>query len=128
MSREELIQEQIEKGIVPDGIDADAYRLVFSALKKDTKTKLSDDFAKRVSSLAFARKKSFDWDKFFLFTGLFTLIAALGYAVVATEFTFSMGSLQFLSNYSYFVIFAIGVVALLQWIDKKILKTTSTQF
>lgn len=128
MSEEELIQEQIENGSIPDGIDADAYRLLFSALKKDTQARLPDDFAKRVSSLAFARKKSFDWDKFFLFTGLFMLIAALGYAVVATEFTFSMGSLQFLSNYSYFVIFAVGVVALLQWIDKKILKTTSTQF
>lgn len=128
MSEDELIQQQIENGSTPEGVDADAYRLVFRALKTDLKGALPDDFAKRVSSLAFAPKKSFDWDKFFLFTGLFALIVALGYAIVASEFTFSMGSFQFLANYSYFVIFAVAVVALLQWIDKKILKTASTQF
>ena len=126
MSEDELIQRQIENGNAPDGIDAEAYRLVFSALKTDLKVKLSNDFAKRVSSLAFTPKRSFDWDKFFLVSGLFALIVALGYAVVATEFIFSMGSFQFLSNYSYFVIFAIAVVALLQWVDKKIIKTTDT--
>jgi len=128
MNEDELIQQQIENGNVPDGIDADAYRLVFRALKTNLKTELPDDFAKRVSSLALAPKKSFDWDKFYLFSGFLALIVALGYAVAATEFAFSMGSFQFLSNYSYFVIFAIVVVALLQWIDKKILKTTNTQF
>jgi len=128
MNEDELIQRQIENGTIPEGIDGEAYQLVFRALRTDIKGKLPDDFAKRVSALAFARKKSFDWDKLFLFTGLFAIIVALGYAVAATEFSFSMGSFQFLSNYSYFVIFAIAVVGLLQWIDKKILRTTTTQF
>lgn len=125
MSEDELIQQQIENGSATEGIDADAYRLVFRALKKDTAPELRNDFSKRVAAIAFAPKKSFDWDKFFLFGGFFLFLCVLGYAVLATEFTFSAGAFQFLSNYSYFVIFAVALVAMLQWIDKKILKTHS---
>lgn len=129
MKEDERIQQQVEKGIKEDGVDAEAYRLVFRALKKEeTLAKLPDDFGSRVSTLAFAKRKSFDWDKLFLLSGLFALLGALGYSIAATEFALSLGAFQFLSNYSYFVIFAIVVVGLLQWIDKKILKTTNTQF
>jgi len=124
MSEDELIQQQIENGKAPEGMDADAYRLVFSALKKEPSPRLREDFAKRVSALAFTPKKSFDWDKFFLFGGLFTLLCVLAYAVLATEFIFSLGTFKFLSNYSYFVIFAIAMVMLLQWIDKKMIRTS----
>jgi hypothetical protein len=127
MSDDELIQQQIEDGKATEGMDADAYRLVFSALKKDPAPQLRDDFAKRIVARAFAPKKSFDWDKFFLFGGIFTFLGISGYAVLATEFTFSLGAFQFLSNYLYFIIFAIVIVVMLQWIDKKILNPSSAQ-
>lgn len=126
MSEDEQIQHQIENGKTPEGAEADAYRLVFHALKKEPATALPDNFAKRVSSLALAPKKSFDWDKFFFVAGLLAFICALGYAVFATSFTFSVGTFQFLANHSYFVIFAIAVLALVQWVDKKILKAATT--
>ena len=62
MSEDELIQQQIDNGGVPEGMDADAYRFVFRALKKESAPELRDDFAKRVAAIAFTPKKSFDWD------------------------------------------------------------------
>src|SRR5690242_19472656 len=106
MSDEELIQEQLENGIIPDGADADAYHLVFHALRKEPSATLPTDFAERVSYLAFKPKKSFDLDKFFLILGLFGFACVLGYAIGVSDFAVSMGSLRFLANYSYFLIFA----------------------
>jgi hypothetical protein len=101
---------------------------VFRALKNEHGEKLPDDFARKVSIRAFNAKKSFDWDKFFLFGGLFVFLCVSAYAILATQFTFNVGAFQFLSGYSYFVVFAIAMVALLQWLDKKILKTPHAQF
>jgi hypothetical protein len=126
MSEDELIQKQIEEGTTPDGMDADAYRMVFHALKKEPDVNLPNDFAMRVASIAFAPKKSFDWDKFFLFAGLFALVIALVYAIVVTDFKFSAGAFQFVNEYPYLMVFAVAIIGVLQWIDRKILRATDS--
>ncbi len=127
MNADESIQKQIEEGNIPSGVDADAYRLIFQSLKKEPNFKLSADFAQRVSSMAYSQSKSFDWDKFFLFAGFFALTIAMVYAIAVTDFTFSVGSFQFIKDYSFLLIFAVGVIALLQWIDKKLLRVSNSR-
>ncbi len=122
MNADESIQKQIEEGNIPSGVDADAYRLVFQSLKKEPNIKLSTDFAQRVSLMASSRSKSFDWDKFFLFAGIGAFGIALIYAIVATDFTLSLGAFQFVSDYSFLFIFAIAIIAVVQWLEKKLLK------
>ena len=80
MSNDELIQKQIAEGSYPQGMEGDAYRMVFRALKKEPSIKLPDDFAERVAFRVLASKKSFDWDKFFLFGGLWFGSLGLSFA------------------------------------------------
>lgn len=126
MSEDELIQKQIEEGNTPHGIDADAYRVVFRALKKEPGISLPDNFAQRVASLAFAPKKSFNWDKFFLISGIVSLIIALTYAIAVTEFKFSFGEFKFLSTYPVLFVFGTLFIIALHLLDKRFIHPTSS--
>jgi len=122
MNVDESIQKEIEEGKFPSGVDADAYRLIFRSLKKEPNMNLSADFAQRVSLMAGSRSKSFDWDKFFLFAGFGAFSIALIYAILATDFKFSLGAFQFLSDYSFLFIFAVAFITGAHWLEKKLFK------
>ncbi|GHN00217.1 hypothetical protein WSM22_17060 [Cytophagales bacterium WSM2-2] len=124
---DELIQIQVEEGSIPVGVDAEAYRMVFSALKKEVDFKLPDDFASRVASLAQAPAKKTDWDKIFLFGGLFAFAIAMIYAIAITKFTISAGAFLFLKDYSLLFALVIIVLISLQWLDKKLLRNIHSQ-
>src|SRR5260370_40685946 len=98
MNADESIQKQIEEGNIPSGVDADAYRLIFQSLRKEPNFKLSADFAQRGSPMANSQSKRFDWDKFFLFAGFIALTIAIVYASAVTNFTFSVGPCQFITD------------------------------
>ncbi len=126
MNQEELIQKQIEEGNTPQGMDGEAYRLVFRALKKEPTHNLSSDFAKRVASLAQAPSKGFDWDKFFLFAGIGVFGIILLYAAAVTNFTPSFGAFQFLKGYPMIIVLAVLLIAVGQWLDTRIIRKINT--
>ncbi len=117
--KEELIQKQIESGSVPDGLDGQSYKIVFNALKKDPEFVLPTNFAHRVAAMAPSKAKAFNWDKFFLISGLISFLMVVIYAIVMINATFSVGVFSFFSGYPGLIGFAILFVILLNWIDKK---------
>ena len=123
MSEDELIQKQIEQGNIPLGIDGDAYRFVFSALKREPNFKLSADFATKVSALT-SSEKSFNWDKLLLIGGGVGFVAALIYAIISVKTSFSVGVFTFVSGYQGLIIFGAIFILLLNWLDKKLIRTT----
>jgi hypothetical protein len=116
---DELIQQQIEKGISTPGIDADAYKVVFNAIKKEPQLKLSSDFASKVA-LRVSSEKSFNWDKFLLIGGGIGFVLALIYAIGSVEATFSFGAFTFLSSYQGLLVFGVIFILGLNWLDKKL--------
>ena len=116
---DEFIQKQIEEGVPTFGTDADAYKVVFSSLKKETHLKLSADFANRISLLA-SPEKSFNWEKFLLISGGIGFFAALIYAIVSVHATFSFGAFTFLSSYQGLLVFGVIFILILNWLDKRL--------
>ncbi|MBS1487541.1 MAG: hypothetical protein JST43_08110 [Bacteroidetes bacterium] len=121
MNKDELIQNQIESGCIPEGTDAEAYRVVFSAVRKEPSLKLPDDFVVRVSSIALTSKKTFDWDKLILFGGLGIFVFVLGYVVAITGFKISFGKFSFLASHAPLISFAIVFILFLNWLDKRLI-------
>ena len=119
---DEFIQKQFEEGIAPLGPDADAYKVVFSALKKEPHIKLSADFANKISLLA-SPEKSFNWEKFLLISGGIGFLAAFIYAMVSVNVTFSFGAFSFLSSYQGLLVFGVIFILVLNWLDKKLMHT-----
>jgi hypothetical protein len=116
---DELIQRAVEESQPAQGPDADSYRLVFTALKKNPELSLPAGFAERVAGLAPSRIRAFNWDKFFLVSGCASFLCALAYAVVSISPSFSTGVFSFVSGYPGLVAFAVMFVLILNWIDKK---------
>jgi len=116
---DEHIQQQVEKGIPASGIDADAYKVVFNAIKKEPHLKLSSDFASKVA-FRVTPEKSFNWDKFLVVGGGIGFLLALIYAIASVEATFSFGAFTFLSSYQGLLVFGVIFVLGLNWLDKKL--------
>ena len=109
----------IESGNVPDGLDAESYRVVFDALKKEPDFKLSSDFASKVAAMMPGTKPSFNWDRFFFVDGFISFVGAFAYAFVSISPAFSTGVFSFVSGYPGLFVFAVVFVILLNWVDKK---------
>ncbi|MGC4020938.1 MAG: hypothetical protein QM734_02875 [Cyclobacteriaceae bacterium] len=125
MSSDDLIQNQIEGKQEITGPDADAYKIVFKSLKKEPNYNLSNDFALKVSSLA-ESKKTFNWERFILISGIFGFLGALIFSLAWVKPSFSFGVFTFFSGYRGLIIFAIIFVLVLNWVDKKLIRPTTT--
>lgn len=120
MSDEEL-QEHIEGGDLSDTRDANVYRLVFSALRKEPAFRLPATFADRVLqrvTKADQPNREIAW----LLLGLFSFVVALGIAVYLTGFTPGFGAFAFVSSYPGLFVFALLFIGLLQWVDKRMIQ------
>jgi hypothetical protein len=117
---DEFIQKQVEEGSPTFGTDADAYRVVFSSLRKEPGFKLPLDFANKVSMLA-SPEKSFNWDKFLVIGGGIGFLVTLIYAIISVEVTFSFGAFTFLSSYQGLLFFGAALLFVLNWLDNKLI-------
>jgi hypothetical protein len=126
---DEELQQQIEQGATPnEGIDTHAYQKVFTTLKREPAYSLPFNFADRVVGLVDAKEKSAQtWrDNLWLGLGLLSFLFASVVAIVLTGFRFSVGAFQFLSSYPGLIIFGLAFILLLNWMDKKIIRNTTT--
>jgi hypothetical protein len=122
---DEALQKQFECGDFPaEGIDAHAYQKVFDALKREPEFTLPVYFADRLVTLLESREmaKETSRDNFWLGLGLFSFVIALLVAFALTGFKLSAGAFQFLAGYPGFIIFGIAFIALLNWVDKRVIR------
>jgi hypothetical protein len=122
---DEDLQNQFDHGDFSDGgIDAQAYRKVFDALKQEPEYTLPVYFADRLITLIESKEKvkEVSRDNFWLGLGLFSFAIALIVALALTDFRLSFGAFQFIAGYPGLVLFGIGFILLLNWIDKKVIQ------
>jgi hypothetical protein len=122
---DEELQKQFDEGnLLGDGVDAQAYQKVFDALKQEPEYALPVYFADRLITLIESKEKAKEVsrDNFWLGLGLFSFVIALIVALALTDFRLSFGAFQFFAGYPGLIIFAIGFILLLNWIDKKVIQ------
>jgi hypothetical protein len=123
--KDEELQKQIERGDFPgEGIDAQAYHKIFNALKQEPDYNLPVYFADRLITLIESKEKTkeISRDNFWMGLGLFSFVVALLVALALTNFKLSAGAFQFLAGYQGLIIFGIAFIALLNWVDRKIIR------
>jgi len=132
MSEEEL-QHKLEAGEHITGKDAAAYRKVFDALEREPDFRLPMNFADAVMSRIESKQES--RKEYFLIGGgvLFFVIATI-VAYFMTDFRLSsdtfklqtnLNAFQFVKNYMGLFIFGAAFIILLQWLDKRFVKSAA---
>lgn len=117
---DEEIQNRIEKGLDDSDIDTQAYKRVFNALKKDPEYNLPIQFADRLVSLLEKREEKRDF--YWLAAGILFSIISLIVVVVLVAGHWSIDAFSFLSSHVGLVVFGVGFVAFLHWVDRKIVQ------
>lgn len=117
---DEEIQNRIEKGLDDSDIDTQAYKRVFNALKKDPEYNLPIQFADRLVSLLEKREEKRDF--YWLAAGILFSIISLIVVVVFVAGHWSIDAFSFLSSHIGLVVFGVGFVAFLHWVDRKIVQ------
>ena len=120
---EEQLQRKIEAGEVVNGLDSLAYRKVFDALQKEP-YQLPTDFADHVMGQLKTSPTTLVKEYIWFGVGLAAFFIAAFVSVVFTHFTFSWGVFRFFAGYPGLVVLAIILLALIQWLDKKVLRTS----
>jgi hypothetical protein len=125
MNHDGDLQSSIENNDnTSQGVDADAYRLVFGVLNKDTDFRLPPGFADRLVSMLdteVARKES-RRDRLWLIMGIVGMIGALVYAFLSVDFTPRFGVFTFVSVNWPLIIFGMALVTVLHLVDKFFLR------
>lgn len=130
-SHEEHLQQQIERGVAVTGPEAEAYRSVFSALQREPSFTLPSNFADQVVQrvLAEAARKEALRDRWWFIAGGVVLAAALIVSLVLVNFKLAfkpgVGVFTFFAGYPGLVLFGLGFVLLLHFIDRKFIRTVS---
>lgn len=127
---EEEIQDKLERGQTPggDGLDIKAYQAVFRALKKDPGYALPPDFAGRVAArVAQKQERGYSKDYFWFGAGIFFLVICFIATVVYTGFRFDFGFLKMMSDYKGLALFGVTFIALLNWLDRKLVREKQFQ-
>jgi hypothetical protein len=121
---EEDLQNEIERNDRPDSddLDAQSYRVVFRALKKDDPAKqLSRSFEDRIIALVLEKRRREERrERFWFGFGVFLIFIAFVVAIVMTSFSLNFGFLNAMADYKGLALFAIAFIALLNWIDRKL--------
>ncbi len=117
---DEGLQNKIEHGLPETNADAQAYHYIFNVLKKDPEFNLPIQFADRLVSII--EKKEEQRDYYWLAIGILFSIVSLIITIVLLAERWSINAFSFLSSNVGLVIFGAFFVALLHWIDKKIVR------
>jgi hypothetical protein len=122
------LQMRIERGeLLPDdGPDAKAYHEVFRSLKKEPEYRLPANFAETVANRLTQSQADLSKDYFWFGAGIFFLLMTCLATVLFTGFTFDLGFLNSMSQYSGLFGFAFAFIVFLNWLDKKFIKNRET--
>lgn len=124
---EEELQKKVETGDVPEGIDAEAYRYVFSGLKREMDFSVSPTFSEKIMAKVEAKQKRETSRDFIWFgVGAFSILIGFVVAVVKSGFRIDFGFLNSISNYAGVFAFGAAFIILLHWLDKRILRNRNT--
>ncbi len=131
-AHDEELQKAAEEGrsFDADNMDEKAYREVFRVLKKDPGYELSTHFAERVVASIATKQSSRNYRDYIWFAaGVLVLLAAFVGTMLYAGLTFNLKGLGFdlgflsgMSDYKGLAIFGAIFVALLNWLDKRILR------
>jgi hypothetical protein len=126
---DEDLQHQFELGdFSAEGIDAQAYRKVFDALQKEPTFSLPINFADQLVEKVESRerRKETSRDNLWLSLGLFSFFIALLTAIVLSGFKFSTGAFGFFPSHLGLVIFGASFVILLNLVDRKLVRKSTS--
>ncbi len=114
MKDEELPKDNIEQA-------------VFNSLKAQPRFELPAGFADRIVAMVEQKiaLRETRRDRWWLVSGILSLVIALGYVVTKVSFKPEVGVFKFLSGYAGLVIFGIIFVIALHLVDKFLLKKIS---
>jgi len=118
--KEEELQNQIEKGLMPDSTDGFAYQRVFEVLKKEPDFLVSLPFADRIVAIIDKKEERLDYG--WMAAGIVLTLIALLVTIALTSTHWTIGVFTFLSGYPGLIVFGIAFILLLQWVDKKLIK------
>lgn len=131
-AKDEEWQEAAEQGrrIDPDNIDEKAYSEVFRVLKMDPGYTPRAGFAERVAASVVARKAARNYRDYLWFgAGILVLLAASigtvlysGLSLNLKGFSIDLGFLSGMAHYKGLAIFGVIFVALLNWLDKRLVR------
>lgn len=121
---DEQLQQEIESGQTPKGNDSLAYQKVFNALRKDLYI-LPVDFADRVLFKLQQKPAFLCKEYFWMATGWVLLLVAAVVSIRWISFKFTWGTFQFFSGYPGLVGLAFVLLAIVQWLDKRLLKSNN---
>lgn len=121
---DEKLQESIEQGLFESSdLDSQAYHIVFGAAKKEPSVHLSSQFSDNIINriIIAEEKRASRKDLIWLGLGIFGLIITAIVSILLTGFKPDYGAFKFVSNYSALLVFAASLIALFQWVEKKVL-------
>jgi hypothetical protein len=118
---DQQLQQKIENGDSLAGNDAKAYQKVFDALKKDTYL-LPSGFADKVMA-KLKQKPESQKEYYWLAAGWILFLIGAGVSIWLTDFKINWGALRFLAGYPGLLVLAVLLMAIIQWLDKKLVRT-----
>ncbi len=131
-AKDEELQKAAEQGRAfdADNMDEKAYREVFRILKKDPEYELSAHFAERVVASIATKQTSRSYRDYIWFgAGIMVLLAAFVGTMMYTGLDFNLrgigvdlGFLSGMSDYKGLAIFGVVFIALLNWLDKRLVR------
>jgi hypothetical protein len=129
--QDEELQERVEHSgrvAAEDGLDASAYQQIFHSLRQDPGYALPANFAESLANRLMPEQKSFFSRDFAWFgIGIFGLTASFCIAILFFGFKIDFTFLTGLGDFKGLLIFGISFVAFLNWLDKKVVRTTRFQ-
>jgi hypothetical protein len=128
---EERIQKDIESGQTPggDGLDVKAYQEVFRALAKEPLYQVSPNFAENVVARVVSKQQAKQSRDYLWFgAGIFFLVVTAIATLMMVGFTPNFGFLTSMSDYKGLALFGIVFIALLNWLDKRLIRGKPIQY
>jgi hypothetical protein len=123
---DKTIQEKIEAGLPVTSNDADEkiFRKIFNALEKEPDFVLPASFAAKViGKIQQQQAQSARHEYIWMCAGIFLLIVTLIVSISMTEFKLEAGFLEGISRYKGVALFGISFILVLQWIDKRFIRS-----
>lgn len=123
MSDEE-IQKKFEAGDEPQisGLDHASYTVVFRAISKEPRLKISDSFAERVvKKIVAQRRREARRDFIWLSFGVVFLVVGLLVTAALAGLRLELGFLKEMSGYAGVFVFGVVLILAFNWIEKRAL-------
>jgi hypothetical protein len=132
---DEKLQKKIEAGDLnlESGIDADAYRTVFNALKTNPDGQLKNSLADKVIQKLIAAKERREYrkDMFWFFAALLALVAGMvlcvGFILPYLKLDNVSHGLSGLIQYKGLILVTVIMLGVFSWLDKKLLKQPQSE-